>query len=190
MIIPTDLSQRELDTIESYLQDAEQSRINGDLKSARDKLSAALRYCPKAIFWRAAILNNIGHVFVSLKRYGEALLNFSEAAAIYGITGDSLGQASQLGNMGSVYRDQDKYDQALEYYHKAIAILENEDRLKDLADQYGNLAYIFAMKGNSDEAVRWYQKSLCIYNQTGENEKVDMTRRNIEALFQHAKSLE
>ncbi len=184
MTISTDSTQKEgLEMITSLNRAAERSRTGGDFKSALEKLTAALEFCPGVCSTRAEILNNIGHVQVFLGMFDAALLSFGESAGIHDETGNHIDRGRQLGNIGSIYRDQNKYDKALNSYSQSIAALRKEDHPIDLANQYGNLAYIHAMKGNVDEAVQWYGQAKQLYLKTGEREKAGMVKNNIDKLL-------
>ena len=183
MKISTDCDQTEhSEMVFSLTSAAEQCRRGGDFALALDKLSAALKLCPHACTSRAGILNNMGHVQISLGMLDAAMLSFAESARIHGKTGNHLEQGRQLGNIGSVHRDRKEYSKALVKYRQAIDALRDEGHRLEIADQYGNLAYIYAMTQDVGEAVRWYERAEQLYLETGEREKAAMVKKNIETL--------
>jgi len=136
----------------------------------------------KLVEYRAMILNNLGHLCVSIKNYDKALRSFEKACEIYETVKNENGQALQLQNIGSVHRDLNESKQALDAYLKSTAIFEKiENRLGE-ADQRTNIAYIYTMDNNVSEALKWYRKALGIYVDIHEDEKGRLTKKNIEQL--------
>jgi hypothetical protein len=46
-------------------------------------------------------------------------------------------------------------------------------------DQLTNIGYIHSMKGDLKEALKWYGDALPLYEQSGNQEKAEITRKNI-----------
>jgi len=51
-----------------------------------------------------------------------------------------------------------------------------------IGDQYSNIAYLLVMKGDLTTALDFYKSAVLFYNEAGEQEKADLTKKNIENL--------
>jgi tetratricopeptide (TPR) repeat protein len=156
----------------------------GDPQGAYEHLSRALGLFrsspdPKR---QAALLNNLGHVQVSLRRFHEAADSFTEAASLYELLGDRTAAAWQMGNVGSVHRDREEHASALESYGKALSIFEAQDDSMGIADQSGNIGYIHAMIGDREAALAWFRKAKVLYESLGQEQKASLADRNIRLL--------
>lgn len=131
---------------------------------------------------QAMILNNLGHLYVSIKDYGNAGNSFKKALEIYETVKNENGQALQLQNIGSVYRDLNESEKALDVYFKSVAIFEKIGNRLGKGDQCTNIAYIYSMDNNINEALKWYKKALGIYVDIHENKKARLTKKNIKQI--------
>ena len=75
--------------------------------------------------------NNIGLVYLNLKKYSKALKAFKSGLNICHTLDNTpdnmLAYALFLIHIGDVYKEQGKYSNTLKYYNKALPILENND---------------------------------------------------------------
>ncbi len=136
----------------------------------------------KLLEYQAMILNNLGHLCVSMKNYDEGRNSFEKALGIFETMKDEKAQAFQYQNIGSVYRDQRESKNALEAYSQSIAIFEKVGHKLGEADQCTNIAYIYSVDRNTAEALAWYKKAYEIYVDLDEKYKSDLTKTNIEQL--------
>jgi tetratricopeptide (TPR) repeat protein len=156
----------------------------GDLQGAREQFARgldALRASPDPKR-EAALLNNLGHVEVSLRRFDDALHRFQEAARLCEQLGDRTALAWQLGNVGSVYRDREEHEAALENYEKALSIFMEQDVSIGIADQQSNIGYIHAMKREPKIALERFQKAKDLYESLGQERKAALAEQNIRIL--------
>ena len=136
----------------------------------------------KLLEYQAMILNNLGHLYVSIKDYGNALKSFEKSFENYETIKNENGKALQIQNIGSVHRDLKESKKALEAYFKSIAMFEKiENRLGE-ADQCTNIAYIYTSDNNISEALKWYKRALVIYSDINEDKKAALTEKNIKKL--------
>jgi len=131
---------------------------------------------------KAMILNNIGHLCVGSKNYKKAVSSFEKAYKIYENEKNENGKALQLQNIGSVHRDLKESKKALEAYFKSVSIFEKTGNRLGHADQCTNIAYIYAVDNNGDKALKWYKKAFNIYVDIHEDEKANLTKKNIMQL--------
>ena len=136
----------------------------------------------KLLEYQSIILNNLGHLYVSIKDYDNALKSFKKSFKNYEILKNENGKALQIQNIGSVHRDLKESKQALEAYLKSIAIFEKTGNRIGEADQCTNIAYIYASDNNADEALKWYKRALAIYLDINEDTKAALTEKNIRQL--------
>ena len=136
----------------------------------------------KLLEYQAMILNNLGHLYVSIKDYDNALKSFEKSFENYEAIKNENAKALQLQNTGSVHRDLKESEKALEAYFKSIAIFEKiENRLGE-ADQCTNIAYIYASDNNISEALKWYKRARAVYLDINEDKKAGLTEKNIKKL--------
>jgi len=78
--------------------------------------------------------NNIGLIYLNLKRYSKALSVFKSGLNICHTLDNTpdnmLAYALFLIHIGDVYTEQGKYSNTLKYFKKALPILENNDWFK------------------------------------------------------------
>jgi hypothetical protein len=51
-----------------------------------------------------------------------------------------------------------------------------------IGDQYSNMAYLYVMKGDLSNALDLYKSALPFYDETSEEEKASLTKKNIDNL--------
>ncbi len=136
----------------------------------------------KLVEYQAMILNNLGHLYVSIKDYDNALKSFEKSFENYETLKNENGRALQIQNIGSVHRDLKESEQALEAYFKSIAIFEKIENRIGEADQCTNIAYIYARDNNISEALKWYKRAFVIYSDINEDKKAALTEKNIKKL--------
>jgi tetratricopeptide (TPR) repeat protein len=118
---------------------------------------------------KAAILGNLGNVFINNKDYKQATQYFSKALKIYQKNKNKRGESHMLTSLGSVFLIIQNYDLALEYYQKALAISKNtgiEDRRKAII--YLNIGWTNFEKKQFEEAKSYYLKALKTFEVTND----------------------
>jgi DNA-binding SARP family transcriptional activator/Tfp pilus assembly protein PilF len=115
------------------------------------------------------ILNNTGHILMSVKRYDEALLHLERALAIQqGIDDDGYRRGNTESTLGQTYLELGRYGEAVRYCERALASFEgvtlgNHNRAEALACLGDALAHL----GRAPEARDAWLAALAIYDQLG-----------------------
>ena len=92
----------------------------------------------------------LGQVYMSQKRFDEAISQFSEALKV------NPGYAEAHNNIGNALALQGKADEAAGYYSRALQLSP------DNVDALNNLANVLVSKGKTAEAVEYYTRALKI----------------------------
>jgi CHAT domain-containing protein/Tfp pilus assembly protein PilF len=108
----------------------------------------------------AASLNNIGEVYVKMRRYSDALTTLEEALSIITQLDDYPSKWAVLGNIGSVHLEQGRYDQALDYFTQELKLLPEQDEPWHKAITLSNIGSVYDKQGKLREALEYYQQSL------------------------------
>ena len=66
--------------------------------------------------------------------------------------------------------------------HDALAAFKEINHLPGIGDQLTDIAYLYAMKGNMIAALDWYKRAMPFYDEAGEKDKANMTKKNIESI--------
>lgn len=112
--------------------------------------------------WKAAILNNIGALFVSWNKHEVALGFFKKSLIIEQSIKNNKGIAESLQNIGISFRNTGQTDSAMWYYEKSLALsIDLKDSIM-ISTSYDNIGYVFLDQGDANQAMRWFQKALDI----------------------------
>jgi tetratricopeptide (TPR) repeat protein len=77
----------------------------------------------KNILREAAMLNNVGDCYFSMKKYDSALITYQQALELG--KPKKFGIATNVRNIGNVYEARGEFDKALDYYYKAKTISDS-----------------------------------------------------------------
>ena len=114
----------------------------------------------------AIIYNNIGIVFLDMKRYQKAIEYFNLASAI-NEKNKNIGQLlTNYGNLGLAYKNQDSVRQAKFYYLKSKALSEEARDEFEISRNYYNLGNLVVMEEKYDLAGMYFDSAehYCIKN--------------------------
>ena|GEM_PF-3448730 len=116
---------------------------------------------------RAALLQTIGEVYLSLGQFDAAKENFDSALELQHANADREGIAESLNALGKLSYQTSAYDESETYYQSALAELDaNNQSLTGLyADILNNLGELIAVRGDYDRALRIHGDALEIRRQ-------------------------
>ncbi len=132
---------------------------------------------------QAAILGNIGNVYLNQGDYAKALDYYFKALKIFEEIGNKNGQAANLGNIGIVYNDQGDYAKALDYYFKALKINEEIGNKNGQAANLGNIGIVYLNQGDYAKALDYYFKALKINEEIGNKQNQAANLGNIGMVY-------
>lgn len=138
----SDVRKAEADRL---LQQGLQQYQNSQFQVALQSFQQALSTYQKISDYRSkgVILNNIGTVYRSLRKYSQALEFYQQALVIYREVGDRAGEGIILSNIATLYEAYDsdlKSDKKpLEYYQQALIIA------REVGDRYRETALLLSI---------------------------------------------
>ncbi|MDP1726820.1 MAG: tetratricopeptide repeat protein [Bacteroidota bacterium] len=106
------------------------------------------------------VLQNIGGLYVHLKKYDLARKYYTEALLIkkrHSLEKDQIG--SYLG-LGIVYLKQEKYRESNFYFFKALNIASKDNDPNDLSSIFSNIGTLYANLKQYDTAIFYYKKAI------------------------------
>ncbi len=111
---------------------------------------------------RAALLQTIGQVYVSLGQYDSASRNLNEALALRQTRAEPVQLAQTLNALGKLHYQLNEFKQAGDAYRKALAALDSGARgtSAEYAKTQNNLGELAAAEGDYDEALRLHRSAL------------------------------
>ena len=109
--------------------------------------------------YRAACLVNIGHTYLALRQYAQALDYLLPGLELACELGDTATQLSALSELGLVYKAQAHYPKAIETLRRGLDLAQvaNSRELTDLTD---NLGQVYAEMGDYVQARALLTRSL------------------------------
>ncbi len=137
----------------------------------------------------ATVLNNLGLLYSSQRRYDEAEPLYEEALEIHRKTlGDENPYvATGRGNLGSLYYRQRRYDEAEPLLKEALEIHRKTlgDENLDVARDLNSLGLLYFKLGRYNKAESSYEEALEIYRKTLGDENLDVATGlgNLGALY-------
>lgn len=162
---------------------ADESLASGDYRAALNSLVAVTELLPADQHAAlAGISGNIGHLYVRLENFDQAVASFEKARQLFVQIGDRVATAEQYGNIGSTFRDREIWEPALENYRRALDIFEKLGHTAGLAAQYSNIGYACSGKGDLDSAIRNFRMAQGHFDQLGDAGKSGDCQQNIQAL--------
>ena len=145
----------------------------------------------------AAILGEIGSVYLGQADYPKALAYYFRALKMTEELGNKNVIAVHLGNIGNVYYNQADYPKALDYSFKALKLDEELGNKDGVARQLGNIGSIYSKIKKYKEAEEYLKKSLALSEQLGALEYIkdqqeyysilDSMRGNYKGALEHYK---
>ena len=108
----------------------------------------------------AAMNNNLGVIYKTLKNYPLAITYFKNAEKYYLQINDLDGQASALNNIGVIYWVTQKYDSAEIYYKKSLDLAQKLGDKVLIENRYNNLGVLYRDKGEYEKALEYFRKAL------------------------------
>jgi|GEM_PF-5533815 len=145
---------------------------NKNLKG--ENLEAIKLFVKAANFYKASgnldnlsiIYNNIGIVFLDMKRYKKAIEYFNLASAINKKNNNTGQLITTYGNMGLAYKNQDSIAQAKAYYLKSKELSEKANDEFELSRNFYNLGNLVIMEEKYDLAEMYFDSAefYCIKN--------------------------
>lgn len=107
----------------------------------------------------AIIYNNIGIVFLDMKRYKKAIEYFNLASAINKKNNITSQLITNYGNLGLAYKNQDSIGRAKAYYLKSKALSEATQDEFELSRNLYNLGNLVIMEENYDAAAMYFDSA-------------------------------
>jgi adenylate cyclase len=127
---------------------------------------------------------NLGLTHYRESKYSEALIEWSEALAIFDSLNDKKGQANMLNNIGAIYADKGDFIQALDYYLKSLKFSEDlRDSLR-IATALNNIGSIYENDPNTYvKAIEYYKRGLEISEKIEYADGIGVSAQNIGQLY-------
>jgi len=137
----------------------------------------------------AIILNEIGHTFNDLKRYDQAIANFSEALQISHELEETQLEAKIMVNTGNAYRNSKEYEIALEKYAAALGLYQNiGDKLSE-SDTLNRMGVAHLTLNQLDEALSLFRSALRIAEENQEAEMISKSLINLALTYEQQEDL-
>jgi two-component system NarL family sensor kinase len=108
----------------------------------------------------ARVHKNIGALFLSWKKFDQALNYYNQAQIFADKAGDKITAADCLNNKGTVYEQQHKFDAANKVYNTALQVYISQNKNDRICLTYNNLAILNKVQGKSTAATQFYQKAI------------------------------
>ncbi len=157
------------------------ARILGVVAWRRGQYSIALEYLTEALRIGeelvhseeiAAILGNIGSVYLAISDYPHALEYYQRAVTMLEGLSNQTGVARWLGNIAVVHWNLSEFSQALEYYGRALAIDEEIGNTAGVATHLGNIGIVYWSLSDYSRALNYYSKALALDEKLGNKARV------------------
>jgi serine phosphatase RsbU (regulator of sigma subunit)/TPR repeat protein len=139
----------------------------GDWKKAIEYYLKALKLhqIEKDDFGEAAVLLNIGYIYLNQEQYDLAIkysvLGVEKHRKVNNIIGEGIG----LNNIGFIYKKMKEYDKANDYFLQSIKLKMATNEQSSVANTYINIGSVFLEKEVPDSAIVYYNKSLAIFEE-------------------------
>lgn len=111
----------------------------------------------------AAIMDNIGTVYIMQGEYDKAIEQFNQAMIQVTLGDDRCNETARiLHNLGYAYCLQGKHDQAIEYYTQTLAIQRAAlgECHTEIANTICSIGGVYHSQGKYDQAIEQYTKAL------------------------------
>ncbi len=142
--------------------------LHGYISDYNEKNEEALRYyfdglalCPDPAH-RAAIYNNIGTIYKTMKDIENAKRYFELSYAIGVQMKDSTRQAKCLNNLGGIFFSNGDFPGALKSYYQSLRIREALFDSVGMSSSLSNIAMVYEKQNDLASALMLYQRSLAL----------------------------
>lgn len=115
----------------------------------------------------SSVMNNIGNVYMTNKKYDDAISYFKRSIEIWNRLGLKDKLAVPLGNLSTAYLKQERYEEALQAAREALAIDKEMKRSQKVAIHLNQLGNIFMLTHRYDSALECQHKSYAFFEETG-----------------------
>lgn len=192
-------AQTMLDSLTNLLKkqpaDSNRVRILNELCStlSRSQPERAMRYGDEArdlgirIGYQKGVAyahKNLGLTHYRQSKYSEALIEWSEALAIFDSLNDRQGQANMLNNIGAIYADKGDFIQALDYYLKSLKFSEELNDSLRIATALNNIGSIYENDPNTHiKAIEYYKRALEISEKIKYADGIGVSAQNVGQLY-------
>lgn len=138
----------------------------GDLNTAKDSASTALRMCVElgARKEQAEGHELLATIYRSEAKHFKYIEELKKAAHIYNEDDKLLEYARTQNMIGVGFKNMADFDHALTHYLEALDILKKIDDTTEIARVYTNLGVLSKNAGNNEKALEYHRKSLDLYN--------------------------
>jgi two-component system NarL family sensor kinase len=131
----------------------------------------------------AHIYKNIGAVYVSWKKFDEALNYYQKAEVIASEIGDDVLVADCRNNKGTVYEQTSSYDKAIKAYKNALAVYTAKNIAPKISMALSNIAIVYKYQKNYKASLEYNMKALALSIKTRDNWMISATYNNIGNLY-------
>ncbi len=128
----------------------------GNINASLESLFKALTLCDTSksnIKSKAAILNNIGNIYIETEEYSKAITYLNEAAFINKQKNYLNYLSINYNNLGLCYKGLNQNERALYYHKKAMEIRLKKGKNENLAQSYLNISELYLGNGYNDSAL-------------------------------------
>ena len=140
---------------------------------------------------QANFINDLGVIYSSQYKKGEAEKSFLESLEIKRQLGDKKGIAESLNNLGMLFKEEGKFEEAEKLYQEAIEIKRQLGERNAMGNSLFNLGSLYYAQGKFKEAKKLFQESLEIRRQLGNKKGICISLTYIARLnFNQGKTKE
>jgi CHAT domain-containing protein len=126
---------------------------------------------------------NIGLVYHSQGRYGQALAHYEQALALMEEGGDRAGPGTVLTSMGALFQAQARYESALASYRQALELVQEMGNRAGEGAILNNLGATYRAQGEAEAALAVLREALQIHRELGHRTEEGITLNNIGEIY-------
>ena len=113
---------------------------------------------------KARVNKNVGALYLSWKKFDQALFYYNQAQNFAEVVGDEITAADCLNNKGTVYEQQKKFGEAKKVYTTALKVYVAQGKNDRICLTYNNLAILDKVQGKFLTATEFYKKAVFYAN--------------------------
>jgi len=132
---------------------------------------------------KAALLHELGIVYVTLEQFDAAIASFQQALEIRQRINDSQGQADTLHHKAQAYVYKGALEKAMFLFQQALTISQEIKDIQGEAATLHNMAKLYASQSQYETAIANYEKLLQIYTRQTFPENWAMTVNNLAIAY-------
>jgi tetratricopeptide (TPR) repeat protein len=144
----------------------------GLMQPCLEHYKQALDSCPDVeevdIKLKAAMLNNLGIVYVKQGEVEQAIALYRQSIEIEERIGNVQGKAATLHQMAGIYANQGDVEKAISLYLQSLELTERIGDVQGKAATLHQMAGIYANQGDVEKAIALYQQSLELKERIGD----------------------